>query len=113
MVLGCQEGVWTQQGGLSWVATGMWQEAAGRGPMLRPFGCYLLGPTGIVTCEEPNSRMHDFVGSLEWNSRKYPLDIGNLLLRGCKIRNTDTCYGLVIYAGTAHGPLDWGTEGES
>ncbi|XP_076414963.1 phospholipid-transporting ATPase IK isoform X5 [Peromyscus maniculatus bairdii] len=54
---------------------------------------------GIVTCEEPNSRMHDFVGSLEWNSRKYPLDIGNLLLRGCKIRNTDTCYGLVIYAG--------------
>ncbi|KAL6032203.1 hypothetical protein STEG23_020875, partial [Scotinomys teguina] len=54
---------------------------------------------GIVTCEEPNSRMHHFVGCLEWNSRKYPLDIGNLLLRGCKIRNTDTCYGLVIYAG--------------
>ncbi|XP_031205759.1 phospholipid-transporting ATPase IK isoform X3 [Mastomys coucha] len=54
---------------------------------------------GTVTCEEPNSRMHHFVGSLEWNSRKYPLDIGNLLLRGCKIRNTDTCYGLVIYAG--------------
>ncbi|XP_076775532.1 phospholipid-transporting ATPase IK isoform X2 [Arvicanthis niloticus] len=54
---------------------------------------------GIVTCEEPNSRMHHFVGSLEWNSRKYPLDIGNLLLRGCKIRNTDACYGLVIYAG--------------
>lgn len=59
-------------------------------------------PTGIVTCEEPNSRMHHFVGSLEWNSRKYPLDIGNLLLRGCKIRNTDACYGLVIYAGTEH-----------
>lgn len=58
--------------------------------------------TGTVTCEEPNSRMHHFVGSLEWNSRKYPLDIGNLLLRGCKIRNTDACYGLVIYAGTAH-----------
>ncbi|XP_040594964.1 phospholipid-transporting ATPase IK isoform X2 [Mesocricetus auratus] len=54
---------------------------------------------GTVTCEEPNSRMHHFVGTLEWNSRKYPLDIGNLLLRGCKIRNTDTCYGLVIYAG--------------
>ncbi|XP_029421297.1 phospholipid-transporting ATPase IK [Nannospalax galili] len=54
---------------------------------------------GMVICEEPNSRMHHFVGSLEWNNRKYPLDIGNLLLRGCKIRNTDTCYGLVIYAG--------------
>ncbi|KAM6168043.1 phospholipid-transporting ATPase IK [Erethizon dorsatum] len=54
---------------------------------------------GTVMCEEPNSRMHQFVGSLEWNSRKYALDIGNLLLRGSKIRNTDACYGLVIYAG--------------
>ncbi|XP_010633428.1 phospholipid-transporting ATPase IK, partial [Fukomys damarensis] len=54
---------------------------------------------GTVVCEAPNSRMHQFVGSLEWNSKKYPLDIGNLLLRGCKIRNTDACYGLVIYAG--------------
>ncbi|XP_008579413.1 PREDICTED: probable phospholipid-transporting ATPase IK [Galeopterus variegatus] len=54
---------------------------------------------GTVLCEKPNSRMHHFVGCLEWNHEKYPLDIGNLLLRGCKIRNTDTCYGLVIYAG--------------
>ncbi|KAM5190907.1 phospholipid-transporting ATPase IK isoform 2-T2 [Callospermophilus lateralis] len=54
---------------------------------------------GTVFCEEPNSRMHQFVGILEWNSKKYPLDIGNLLLRGCRVRNTDTCYGLVIYAG--------------
>ncbi|XP_012500818.1 PREDICTED: phospholipid-transporting ATPase IK [Propithecus coquereli] len=54
---------------------------------------------GRVTCEEPNSRMHQFVGCLEWNGKMYPLDIGNLLLRGCKIRNTDTCYGMVIYAG--------------
>uniref|UniRef100_A0A8C4MWU3 Phospholipid-transporting ATPase n=1 Tax=Equus asinus asinus TaxID=83772 RepID=A0A8C4MWU3_EQUAS len=56
---------------------------------------------GKVVCEEPNSRMHQFVGCLEWMGRKYPLDIGNILLRGCKIRNTDTCYGLVIYAGTS------------
>ncbi|XP_021100663.1 phospholipid-transporting ATPase IK isoform X10 [Heterocephalus glaber] len=54
---------------------------------------------GTVVCESPNSRMHQFVGRLEWNSKKYALDIGNLLLRGCKIRNTDACYGLVIYAG--------------
>uniref|UniRef100_A0A2K5S6Y4 Phospholipid-transporting ATPase n=1 Tax=Cebus imitator TaxID=2715852 RepID=A0A2K5S6Y4_CEBIM len=56
---------------------------------------------GTVTCEAPNSRLHRFVGCLEWNDQKYSLDIGNLLLRGCKIRNTDTCYGLVIYAGMA------------
>uniref|UniRef100_A0A2K5K7M2 P-type ATPase N-terminal domain-containing protein n=1 Tax=Colobus angolensis palliatus TaxID=336983 RepID=A0A2K5K7M2_COLAP len=54
---------------------------------------------GTVTCEAPNSRMHHFVGCLEWNNKKYSLDIGNLLLRGCRIRNTDTCYGMVIYAG--------------
>ncbi|XP_054939125.1 phospholipid-transporting ATPase IK isoform X14 [Physeter macrocephalus] len=54
---------------------------------------------GKVVCEEPNSRMHHFVGCLEWKGKKYPLDSGNILLRGCKIRNTDTCYGLVIYAG--------------
>lgn len=52
-----------------------------------------------MVCEEPNSRMHHFVGFLEWEGKKYPLDIGNILLRGCKIRNTDTCYGMVIYAG--------------
>ncbi|XP_006869134.1 PREDICTED: probable phospholipid-transporting ATPase IK [Chrysochloris asiatica] len=54
---------------------------------------------GKVVCEKPNSRMHNFVGYLEWNDKRYPLDCGNILLRGCKIRNTDTCYGLVIYAG--------------
>ena len=58
-------------------------------------------PTGKVVCEEPNSRMHHFVGCLEWKGKKYPLDSGNILLRGCKVRNTDTCYGLVVYAGTA------------
>ncbi|XP_067410365.1 phospholipid-transporting ATPase IK [Emydura macquarii macquarii] len=54
---------------------------------------------GKVTCEEPNSRMHSFVGTLEWKGEKYSLDSEKILLRGCRIRNTETCYGLVIYAG--------------
>ncbi|XP_023620450.1 phospholipid-transporting ATPase IK, partial [Myotis lucifugus] len=54
---------------------------------------------GTVVCEEPNSQMHHFLGCLQWEGKKYSLDSGNILLRGCKIRNTDTCYGLVIYAG--------------
>ncbi|KAB0357180.1 hypothetical protein FD754_001336 [Muntiacus muntjak] len=68
---------------------------------LRPGMPILEHPGGgwKVVCEEPNSRMHHFVGCLEWKGKKYPLDIGNILLRGCKVRNTDTCYGLVIYAG--------------
>nr|KAF6347845.1 ATPase phospholipid transporting 8B3 [Myotis myotis] len=54
---------------------------------------------GTVVCEEPNGQMHRFLGCLQWEGKKYSLDSGNILLRGCKIRNTDTCYGLVIYAG--------------
>ncbi|XP_042334728.1 phospholipid-transporting ATPase IK, partial [Sceloporus undulatus] len=53
---------------------------------------------GIVTCEEPNSRMHSFIGTLEWREEKYSLDSEKLLLRGCRIRNTEVCYGLVVYA---------------
>ncbi|XP_075057648.1 phospholipid-transporting ATPase IK [Mixophyes fleayi] len=54
---------------------------------------------GKVTCEEANSNMHSFIGTLEWNGEKYSLDNDCILLRGCKIRNTECCYGLVIYAG--------------
>ncbi|KAL8177655.1 UNVERIFIED_CONTAM: Phospholipid-transporting ATPase IK, partial [Gekko kuhli] len=55
---------------------------------------------GKVTCEEPNSRLHHFIGTLEWRGETYPLDTEQILLRGCRIRNTETCYGLVIYAGS-------------
>ncbi|XP_078526098.1 phospholipid-transporting ATPase IK-like [Lissotriton helveticus] len=54
---------------------------------------------GKVICEAPNSKMHTFIGTLEWNGEKYPLDNEKMLLRGCSIRNTANCYGLVIYAG--------------
>uniref|UniRef100_A0A803XUQ5 Phospholipid-transporting ATPase n=1 Tax=Meleagris gallopavo TaxID=9103 RepID=A0A803XUQ5_MELGA len=53
---------------------------------------------GKVTCEEPNSRMHSFTGVLQWRGETHALDGERILLRGCKLRNTDTCYGLVIYA---------------
>ncbi|NXI42569.1 AT8B3 ATPase, partial [Galbula dea] len=54
---------------------------------------------GRVTCEDPNSRMHSFTGTLEWRGESYSLDSERILLRGCRLRNTDLCYGLVIYAG--------------
>ena len=54
---------------------------------------------GRVTCEEPNSRMHTFTGTLRWRGRTHALDIDRLLLRGCRVRNTALCYGLVLYAG--------------
>ncbi|KFU91213.1 putative phospholipid-transporting ATPase IK, partial [Chaetura pelagica] len=54
---------------------------------------------GRVSCEEPTSRMHSFTGTLAWRGQTHGLDNQKLLLRGCRVRNTRLCYGLVIYAG--------------
>lgn len=48
--------------------------------------------------------MHSFIGMLEWKGEKYSLDSEKILLRGCRIRNTEICYGLVIYAGECSRP---------
>ncbi|XP_042310609.1 phospholipid-transporting ATPase IC [Sceloporus undulatus] len=54
---------------------------------------------GLVECEEPNNRLDKFTGTLIWKGRRYAVDADKILLRGCKIRNTDVCHGLVIFAG--------------
>ncbi|XP_073440919.1 phospholipid-transporting ATPase IC-like [Dendrobates tinctorius] len=54
---------------------------------------------GMVTCEEPNNRLDKFVGTLCWRGMSYPLDVDKILLRGCTIRNTMYCHGLVLFAG--------------
>ncbi|NWS83912.1 AT8B3 ATPase, partial [Toxostoma redivivum] len=54
---------------------------------------------GRVRCEEPNSRLHTFTGTLRWRGRAHALDLERILLRGCRVRNTALCYGLVLYAG--------------
>ncbi|XP_071321667.1 phospholipid-transporting ATPase IC [Trachinotus anak] len=53
----------------------------------------------LIECEEPNNRLDKFIGTMLWDRKRYPLDLDNMLLRGCKIRNTEYCHGLVIYAG--------------
>ncbi|KAJ8338934.1 hypothetical protein SKAU_G00357200 [Synaphobranchus kaupii] len=59
----------------------------------------LAGFDAMIICEEPNNRLDKFTGTMKWKKDQYPLDLDNMLLRGCKIRNTDTCHGLVIFAG--------------
>ncbi|XP_035245773.1 phospholipid-transporting ATPase IC [Anguilla anguilla] len=53
----------------------------------------------MIICEEPNNRLDKFTGTMRWKKDSYPLDLDNMLLRGCTIRNTDECQGLVIFAG--------------
>ncbi|XP_072808252.1 phospholipid-transporting ATPase IC isoform X2 [Vicugna pacos] len=54
---------------------------------------------GFIECEEPNNRLDKFTGTLFWRKTGFPLDADRILLRGCVIRNTDFCHGLVIFAG--------------
>ncbi|XP_070635215.1 phospholipid-transporting ATPase IC isoform X3 [Bos indicus] len=54
---------------------------------------------GFIECEEPNNRLDKFTGTLFWKNTSFPLDADKILLRGCVIRNTDFCHGLVIFAG--------------
>uniref|UniRef100_A0A453YQE3 Phospholipid-transporting ATPase n=1 Tax=Anopheles gambiae TaxID=7165 RepID=A0A453YQE3_ANOGA len=54
---------------------------------------------GEIVCEPPNNLLNKFEGTLTWKNQRYPLDNDKILLRGCIIRNTQWCYGVVIFAG--------------
>lgn len=57
--------------------------------------------SGEVRCDAPNNKLGRFTGVLSYKGKNHLLDLDKLLLRGCVIRNTDWCYGLVIYTGTS------------
>ncbi|XP_046439096.1 probable phospholipid-transporting ATPase IM isoform X3 [Daphnia pulex] len=54
---------------------------------------------GEIICEPPNNHLNKFDGRLTWNGKQYSLDNEKILLRGCVLRNTQWCYGVVIFAG--------------
>lgn len=60
--------------------------------------------SGEVICEPPNNKLDKFSGTLYWKESKLPLSNQNMLLRGCVLRNTEWCFGLVIFAGESRQP---------
>jgi magnesium-transporting ATPase (P-type) len=72
---------------------------------------------GEIVCEPPNNLLNKFEGEhhqslgrpitltlllsgvLTWKNQRFTLDNDRILLRGCVIRNTQWCYGVVIFAG--------------
>lgn len=54
---------------------------------------------GEVRCEPPNDRLDRFQGTLLVDGQTFALDNEQVLLRGCTVRNTQWCFGLVLYAG--------------
>jgi len=68
------------------------------------FGVWLVhrvtsSSVGEVVCEPPNNNLNKFEGALTWKDETYSLDNEKILLRGCVLRNTAWCYGLVLFAG--------------
>ncbi|GFT33863.1 probable phospholipid-transporting ATPase IM [Trichonephila clavipes] len=54
---------------------------------------------GEIVCEAPNNNLSKFEGTLNWKGKSLMLDNDKMLLRGCVLRNTKWCYGVVIFAG--------------
>ncbi|GJQ74496.1 hypothetical protein Trydic_g21365 [Trypoxylus dichotomus] len=54
---------------------------------------------GEIICEQPNNLLNKFEGTLTWKNKQYSLDNDKIILRGCVLRNTQWCYGVVIFAG--------------
>ncbi|XP_038076236.1 phospholipid-transporting ATPase ID-like isoform X3 [Patiria miniata] len=52
-----------------------------------------------LKCEPPNNKLDRFEGTLTWEGDTFPLTNDQILLRGCRLRNTKWCYGIVIFAG--------------
>ncbi|XP_005376734.1 PREDICTED: probable phospholipid-transporting ATPase IM isoform X2 [Chinchilla lanigera] len=54
---------------------------------------------GTVVCEAPNNKLDKFTGVLSWKDSKHSLNNQKIILRGCVLRNTGWCFGMVIFAG--------------
>lgn len=69
--------------------------------LIKSYFCNLIfcSQPGEVCCEPPNNRLDRFTGTLAYAGQKYSLDNEKVLLRGCTLRNTDRCFGLVLFAG--------------
>jgi len=52
-----------------------------------------------VECEPPNNVLSKFEGAMTWRNESFSLDNDKVLLRGCVLRNTAWCFGLVLFAG--------------
>lgn len=61
----------------------------------------LKGILGLrMDCEEPNVLLENFTGSIHpQNDKEFALDNSNVVLRGCKLKTTETIIGVVIFTG--------------
>lgn len=54
----------------------------------------------MIVCEKPNNAIYKFEGYLETADKKQiSLGAENMILRGCKLRNTEHVYGITVFTG--------------
>ena len=62
---------------------------------------------GEFTTEPPNNNLSRFQGNFKWKKegedepQYYSFNDDNVVLRGCRVRNTSWLNGLVVFAGNA------------
>lgn len=57
---------------------------------------------GEIMCEAPNENLDRWEAQLNYDSeaiKNLPVDIKNMILRGCTVRNTDFAICIVVYVG--------------
>lgn len=55
--------------------------------------------SGIITCEQPNRNIYEFMANMDLDGQCLPLSQSNIILRGCQLKNTEWAIGVVVYAG--------------
>uniref|UniRef100_A0A8C8DMZ0 Phospholipid-transporting ATPase n=1 Tax=Oryzias sinensis TaxID=183150 RepID=A0A8C8DMZ0_9TELE len=64
-----------------------------------PLNLVYVETADLDGCEHPNNRLDKFKGTLTVKGQTHGLDNDKVLLRGCTLRNTEWCFGLVIFGG--------------
>lgn len=54
---------------------------------------------GEIVCEQPNNAIYKFEGYMDSNGKKISLGADNMILRGCKLRNTEWVIGVTVFSG--------------
>jgi len=53
-----------------------------------------------IVCEKPNNAIYKFEGYMQpFNKNKISLGADNMILRGCKLRNTEEVIGIAVFTG--------------
>jgi phospholipid-transporting ATPase len=54
---------------------------------------------GLIDCESPNENLAGWKGLVAFQGKDIPVDLRNIILKGCLLKNTEYIVGIVVYSG--------------